>query len=169
MQTVRRTDYYWRSKDFTPAVYNPLDLAYFAGIIDGEGCFFIQKIKKSGWFQGQLKIDNTDKKLIEWIENVFPGHSSGHLRWTSKRAYERTVHSWVCTGDRLLDISDQVLPYLVIKKPHCENMIKFRTSYQERRGNLPIPSDILAIREECLITSRHLNSRYHQHPLKGNL
>ena len=83
--------------------------------------------------------------------------------------FERQIFSWVSAGDRLLNLCEQVLPYLVIKKTHCENMIKFRQTYSNRTGNKPVPDDIKAIRQECLEASRKLNSRYHQHPLKGNL
>jgi hypothetical protein len=168
MSKERTRQYYWRSKDYVPTVYKEIDLAYFAGIIDGEGCFCMYKCPQ-GYIRGCLKIDNTDKKLIDWIEDTFTGYSSSLTRATSSKKYTRDIFSWVSTGDHLLDISEQVLPYLVIKKAHCENMIKFRQSCSTRTGNKPIAENILAIRQACLEASRKLNSRYHLHPLKGNL
>lgn len=169
MSTERKEQYYWRTKDYVPTSYKPTDLAYFAGIIDGEGCFFINKLSKSGWYRGVLKIDNTDKGLSDWLDAVFTGTCSSHNRWTSKRAFERTIYTWVSSGDLLLNLCEQVLPYLVIKKKHCENMIKFRQTFCNRTGNKPVAEHFLAIRQECLEASRKLNSRYHLHPLKGNL
>ena len=172
----RRRSYYRRSKDYTPQTYKETNLAYLAGIVDGEGCFWIGKVPKkvgdgyvSEHYRGLLKIDNTDKKLIEWIDIVFSGTSSARCRSTSSRKFERDIYTWNATGDRLLDICELILPYLVIKKEHCEVMIKFRKSYQGITSGKAIPEEILQIRQECLESSRKLNSRWHLHPLKGNI
>jgi hypothetical protein len=174
MQKTRRK-YYRRSKDYVAQIYKPTDLAYMAGIVDGEGCFWIGKIPKKvgdGYvgehYRGLLKIDNTDSKLPEWIDEVFSGTASARCRSTSSRKFEREIFTWNATGDRLLDLCEQILPYLVIKKAHCENMIKFRKSYQGITSGKAIPEDILQMRQECLEVSRKLNSRWHLHPLKHN-
>lgn len=171
----QRRKYYKRSKDYVPTNYRPIDLAYMAGIIDGEGCFWIGLIpKKSGdgyatsHYRGLLKIDNTDISLIDWIDTVFSGTCSARTRCTSSRKFERPVFTWNATGDRLLDMCEQILPYLVIKKQHCENMIKFRKTYTARHGSNKLSDEILTIRQNCLEVSRKLNSRWHLHPLKHN-
>src|SRR5271154_3474661 len=117
MEKTRRK-YYRRSKDYVPTIYKEVDLAYMAGIIDGEGCFFISKVPKkegdgyvSEHYRGLLKIDNTEKILIDWLNAVFSGTSSAVVRCTSSRRFEREVFSWVATGDRLLDLCEQILPY----------------------------------------------------------
>ena len=172
----RRRHYYRRSKDYVHRLYKDTDLAYFAGIVDGEGCFWIGKIPKkvgdgyvSEHYRGVLKIDNTDKRLLEWIDIVFSGTSSARCRTTSSRKFEREIFTWNATGDRLLDLCELVLPYLVIKKEHCENMIKFRKSYESITSGKAISQEILDIRQTCLEASRKLNSRWHLHPLKSNL
>ena len=45
MEKIRR-QYYKRSKDYVPTSYKSTDLAYMAGIVDGEGCFYIGKVPK---------------------------------------------------------------------------------------------------------------------------
>jgi len=167
--------YYKRSKDFAAQIYNPLHLSYMAGIIDGEGCFFINKLpKKEGdgykteHYRGILKIDNTDVRLLDWIDKVFSGTNSARCRSTSSRKFEREVFTWVASGDRLLDLCEQVLPYLVIKKDHCENMINFRKTYTNQIGSNKLSEETILIRQECLEKSRKLNSRWHLHPLKQN-
>jgi hypothetical protein len=147
-----------------------------AGIVDGEGCFWLGEIpKKSGdgyvtkHYRGVLKIDNTDVKLIEWIDQVFSGTSSARCRSTSSKQFEREVFTWTATGDRLLDLAEQILPYLVIKKEHCENMIRFRKTYTNKLGSNKLSDEAIAIRQNCVEVSRKLNSRWHLHPLKHNL
>ncbi len=170
----KRKKYYRRSEQYIPKQYDPLNLAYMAGIVDGEGCFFIgqantdHKGKITRHHRCCLKIDNTDEILITWIMNTFSGVNSAINRWTSTRKYERTIHSWVATGDRLTDLCEQILPYLVIKTRHCANIIKFRKTFSGKIGCNKKPSkESLEIREVCMKESRKLNSRWHLHPLKN--
>jgi hypothetical protein len=174
MEKTRRS-YYKRSEEFVPKVYNSTDLAYMAGIIDGEGCFYIGKVAPnradgyvSDHYRGLLKIDNTDHKLIDWLNTVFSGSNSAANRATSSKKFTRDVYSWIATGDRLLDLCEQILPYLVIKKQHCLVMIKFRKSYTTRLGSTKVSPEALEIRKLCLEEIRQLNSRWHLHPLKQN-
>jgi hypothetical protein len=172
----RRRNYYKRSLDYVATKYKEVDLAYMAGIIDGEGCFFIGTVPKkdgdgyiSQHYRGLLKVDNTDIRLIEWIDITFSGTSSSNTKWTSTRRFERKIFSWIATGDRLLDIAEHILPYLVIKKEQCEIMIEFRKTYTQRLGSTKVSKENLDIRQQCLEKIRKHNSRYHLHPLKGNL
>ena len=172
MQTQKK--YYKRSDKYIPKQYSVAALAYTAGIIDGEGCFYIGQAKSNRdgkivkHHRGLLKVDNTEIDLIDWLTNTFNGVSSAVTRWTSKRKFERSVYSWVVTGDRLLDLCEQILPFLTIKKQHCENMIKFRKTFTNKIGqHTPISAKSVEIREECLLISRNLNSRWHNHPLKN--
>ena len=77
----------------------------------------------------------------------------------------KSLH-WTATGDRLLDLCEQILPYLVIKKEQCELMIKFRKTYTGRLGSNKVSVEALAIRQSCLEDIRKLNSRWHLHPIK---
>lgn len=49
----------------------PIDLAYLAGLMDGEGCIMITKSKISNKpvYNCQVKITNTDVNLIEKIQS----------------------------------------------------------------------------------------------------
>ena len=170
-----RRKYYKRSKDYVATEYNPIHLAYMGGIVDGEGCFFICKLPKrtgdgyrSEHFRGLLKIDNTDVRLLDWIDATFSGTSSARCRSTSSRKFEREIFTWTATGDRLLDICEQILPYLVIKKEQCQVMIKFRKSYKGKLGSNKLPQEDIDTRQACLEAIRKLNSRWHLHPLKHN-
>lgn len=164
------------AKQYVHVTFNPIHLSYLAGIIDGEGCFHMCILTKKSYdgyinphYRGVLKVSNTDKTLIDWLKETFKGTESACTRSTSSRKFEREVHDWVVTGFRLLDLCEQVLPYLIIKKKHCENMIRFKRTYPRvkvGRGNKILDTETLAIRQSCLVESRRLNSRFHLHPLK---
>lgn len=168
-----RKKYYKRSEDFVPKIYEPADLAYMAGIVDGEGCFYIGLIpKKAGdgyineHYRGLLKISNTCENLIDWLCKTFNGTNSATTRTTSSKKYTRDIYDWIATGDRLLDVCEQILPYLLLKKRHCEIMIQFRKTYTEQIGSHKVSEENLQIRNNCLGKIRKLNSRFHLHPLK---
>lgn len=156
---------------YTFKKFDPICLAYFAGIVDGEGCFHISLLtgkRYDGYvnphYRGVLKVSNTDKSLIDWLIKTFEGTESSCQRFTSSKRFERPIYDWVVTGFRLHDLCEQVLPYLVVKIKHCKNMIKFRTTYPKLpvgRGTRTLSTKELNIRKKCWEVARHLNSRFH--------
>ena len=175
MEIKQRRKYYKRSENYVPTTYKPTDLAYMAGIVDGEGCFYIGLIpKKAGdgyvtaHYRGLLKIDNTDYVLIDWLNIVFNGTNSAATRTTSSKEFTRKVFSWIATGDRLLDLCEQILPYLTIKKRQCEIIIKFRKTYTTKLGSNKISKENLTERQLCFEEIRKLNSRFHLHPMRNS-
>jgi hypothetical protein len=160
-------------KQFSPTIYDPIKLAYLAGIIDGEGCLWIGKIGrewkrgyKSIQYRGLLKVSTTDKILLDWLLNSFQGTESTSFKYQPKAELSRLVYEWIVTGDRLADLCRQVFPYLVIKKESCEIMIKFRDTYNRISGNNQIPIHILDQRQECMNSIRKFTSRSRNHPSK---
>ena len=115
------------------------DIIYLAGIIDGEGSFYIgQDAKRERNFNSRIVIVNTDIKLIDWLHKTFGGlvysrKSIKHPTW--KRKYE-----WIINKSEILNISKAMLPYLIIKKEHAIVMIKFRKTFNKKRGR-GIPVD----------------------------
>lgn len=162
-----------RCANFIKKNFDPIHLAYLAGIIDGEGCFFIGKLPKkegdgyvSDHYRGTIKICSTDEILIVWLTETFEGTQSSISKYQPKSNISRMVYTWNVTGERLLDICHQVFPYLVIKKQQCEIMIKFRNTYIQKMGSNKINPELLDIRAQCLIDIRKINSRFHNNPHK---
>lgn len=148
-----------------------LQLAYLAGIVDGEGCFYFGKVKQGRYGNGtqwhcHLSITNTDFSLIEWLYNLFGGNREHQYRWTSKKAFCRPVYRWNATGPLLDYICPKIYPFLIIKKSHCETMMEIRTTYIGI-GNNRLSENIVEKRTELLTKMHNLNSRFHAHPLKN--
>lgn len=53
----------------------PTDIAYIAGLFDGEGCVSVRKWTTKKAFQHTLyvSITNTDKKVLDWIQSQYGG------------------------------------------------------------------------------------------------
>jgi hypothetical protein len=153
---------------YVPTVHKPLDLAYLAGIVDGEGCFHACKLKnkpgdgyKNGHYRCVLKISNTDVRLFHWLQETFKGTCSAAFKETRDHLFKRACYEWVVTGHRLLDLCKQILPYLIIKKRHCELTIKFRETFPQAlgRGNREISREEQVLREDCIAEIKKLNAR----------
>ena len=145
-------------------------LAYLAGIVDGEGCFYFGQVKQGRYGNGtqwhcKLAITSTTQCLTEWLNKLFGGCKEQRYRYTSKRSYERPIHRWDATGELLDYLLPKILPYLVIKREHCLIMMEIRKTYSNI-GSKRLPEDIVNKRLELLSVIRNLNSRFHNHPLK---
>jgi len=146
-------------------------IAYLAGIVDGEGCFYLGQVKQgkygSGFqFHSMLKVTSCDEVLILWLENVFGGQKDSRYRWTSKQAFTRPIYNWQATGEMLDYICPLILPYLIIKDYQCKVMMRYRLT-SKNIGSKRLPEDIIAKRLELITEMRNLNSRWHNHPLKN--
>ena len=84
-------------------------LAYFAGILDGEG--YIRTDPKHICIQ----IVNTDKNLIDWLHNVFGGTVS--FRNMKDKPNCKDQWKWHLTRkDRVLNLLYHIYPLLIVKR-----------------------------------------------------
>lgn len=148
----------------------PTQIAYLAGIVDGEGCFYFGKVKQGRYGNGtqwhcKLAVTSTDKCLTDWLNDLFGGTKEQRYRYTSKKKFERPIHRWDASGLMLDYICPLILPFLIIKRRQCETMIEIRKTYANI-GSQRLPAEIVAKRDQFLVIMRNLNSRFHDHPLK---
>lgn len=146
--------------------------AYLAGIIDGEGCFYIGRVKQGkygcGWqWHSLIRVTSCDEELILWLENIFGGSKDSRYRWTGKKKYCRPVYNWQATGEMLNYILNCIEPYLIIKKKQCNVMKRYRLT-SKNIGSKRLSEEIVKKRFELLKEMKNLNSRFHDHPLKNH-
>ncbi len=159
--------------------FTQIELAYFAGIIDGEGCMYIGNFdcnKKTGipYFQTHIQVCNTDKNLIDWIQNTFGGKVSIKSRERTDRP-RKLAYLWNSSGERVTHLCEVLLPYLIVKKKECEIMLKMRATYSKNhceigtQGIQPMSLDIVAYRQSLMNEMRSLHIRTWSHKNKGHL
>ena len=148
--------------------YKDTDIAYFAGIVDGEGSLTIgtyAKTKKgTPVWHTYLGISNTEESLIHWICERFGG---AKLKYTPKQTPKNSrkeVFRWQCSGERLLHICELILPYSVCKKRQIEIMIEVRNSfklieYNDGNRGPSISQDVLDLRLNLMLELRNLHNR----------
>jgi hypothetical protein len=113
---------------------NKIDLAYTAGIVDGEGSIVLTRVR-ANTFVVMVIVSNTNIPLLEWLQQNFGGKV---YQYESK-----STSSW-----RLVSREEQdnflalIEPYLRIKGPNVEIVKKYR----ELTGNKKPVTDEVALK-----------------------
>lgn len=156
---------------YTPREYTIAEAAYFAGLMDGEGTFFIGnygnkgKNRGNGFFQTILKITNTDYSIIQWLSYTFGGWHKKYTPGQTPSNSRQQAFYWACTGDRLTHLCEIMLPYLVAKRDQALILIEMRKTYREheyvkgKKGVQSIPDHIHNRRLELMNKLRALHCR----------
>lgn len=114
-----------------------IQLAYIAGLIDGEGCISIHigqdKRGRKRRFDVWINISNTDVRMLAWLKATV---GAGDIHVASKRVNPRwnTAYGWRVTGRYAADLLRLVKDYLVIKTDQAEIALEFQTLKTTRRG-----------------------------------
>lgn len=87
-----------------------IDLAWAAGLIDGEGCIMIR---------GSVAVDvqSTSRHLIQRLHDILGGRCSVESRRTRQN---RAVFRWRIYGQEAVAALDHLLPFLVEKKKQAQ-------------------------------------------------
>lgn len=119
----------------TDARWTEAELAYFAGILDGEGCLSLDSLKQriSGghrvYHNPCIRVSNTDARLIQWIQARFPGRVAP----VKIRALMRKPQwTWSLYGPTVEAVLVAVVPHLVIKREQAELLIEYRRTMLPR-------------------------------------
>jgi transposase-like protein len=98
------------------------DLAYLAGIVDGEGSIINSKGQRTTW---HLQVSNTDTKLVNWLKQ-FGGNVSARYTHHPRDRNRPTKRAYVWTVRRMMDVYvmlQGIRPYLVIKQGKADDCI----------------------------------------------
>ena len=98
----------------------PADIAYSAGIFDGEGWAIIAPYNANSTFKGRvyprhrmrLGVSNTSRPLLEWLKRTWGGNI--YLVYPQK-GKRRALYSWQPSEKLATYFLSQILPYLNVK------------------------------------------------------
>src|SRR5881396_3370006 len=105
------------------ASWTVAELAYFAGIIDGEGCLALhESVSQNGlpFHTASLRVANTNERMIAWIQARFPGKVDFR---TQRNENAKSMWQWALFGTSVETVLIAVLPYLVCKHEQAELLI----------------------------------------------
>lgn len=136
------------------------ELAYAAGVIDGEGTIGIATVKprgrrKSPSFRGYVSMAQTDIRLCIWMQERFGGRI---FSYPARKPGQKGIHHWRIGGPTILDFLSDVRPYLVLKGEQADLVARLytETEFKQRRS---LPSDIITARTELASGIHALNQR----------
>ncbi len=130
-------------------------IAYLAGIIDGEGCFHIAR-PGGKTHTLRLFVMNTHKPLIDYLYNTYGGFQYSRKKENSTW---KIRHEWFVDRGNLDEILPKLAPYLINKREHLDIVIEFRKTFPKVRNYHKIPDELVAIREDCHRRIKILNKK----------
>jgi len=150
--------------------HTPTQLAYLAGIVDGEGSIYIGNFSsnpKTGTlhYQTNMEVTNTDESLINWLLLTFGGRINKYTAKQTPTNSRRAVFRWIVTGELLTHLCNLMLPYLIVKIKQCEIMLKMRATFKGsgavkgKSGCQAVTKETLAIRKIYFDQMRALHCR----------
>ena len=142
-----------------------VDLAWAAGLIDGEGCLSIHKkspspsrpLAKSHTYQARMHVKMTHLPTIQRFVDIFgfgsiykemPGKNNKKVAWKADFGAEQTEAALLA-----------MMPYFVTKKEEAETLLAYITENRERSDfpkRLGVPKELVEMREEYYYKMREL-------------
>jgi hypothetical protein len=115
-------------------------LAWLAGIWDGEGSFCISYIKKGSYYTAAASITNSSSEMIVEVTKIIDKLSIGCHIWLESlrtKKHKQCYHLTVRNNNHLKLFIESLLPYLIAKKAQAEIELRFvnsRLKYQRTVG-----------------------------------
>lgn len=134
-----------------------IQLAYIAGILDGEGTCVIGKYARDNRemaYRGYMAIANTYLPVLEWIQTRLGGKIALQVKTNGPYAGSR-CYSLTFSANEIRRVLPRLLPYLVIKRKQAEVLLSF-LARQENNASAPIAIGVLAFYEECYVQLKQL-------------
>lgn len=88
---------------------NDNDIAYAAGLIDGEGSILLVKAHSSENRTPHVTMGSTTIELVEWMRDIFGGKIVNKV---SRNPKHKDAYEWKVSYRKALDFLRLVLPYL---------------------------------------------------------
>jgi hypothetical protein len=106
-------------------------IAYFAGVLDGEGCLMIHRPHGNfNYFSMRIEISQKEGKLIDFLV----GNFGGSVR-DSMNGY-KGVWKWQLCGDKAIELLKESLSYLIVKKKQAEVVIRWSDHHKKKKLKL---------------------------------
>jgi len=151
------------SLDFMHVSLDALKAAWAAGFFDGEGCINIAKpINKRPHatyitYALQAIVAQRDRRPLDELVHLFGG------KVTTVKIHGSTYWYLRRHGRKAVEMLEQILPFLVLKKEQAELALKFQKYYDDtrpRRKDIGRSPDQMATLEMFYQQSKMINQRF---------
>lgn len=103
------------------------DLAYVAGIVDGEGSISLINVghNPKRTMTVVVQVANTNEWLVQWLRFSFGGWVTTAKRTEVQAQKWKPCYQWRVTALLAFDFLKLITPYLRLKKPQAEIALQF--------------------------------------------
>lgn len=115
-----------------------IDESYWAGYMDGEGCFQYTSTP-------MVQVGSTFPHVLIWLRDFY----GGRLTCMPSRDHKRHFYRWTITGPSCREMVRDVMPYLYEKRPQAEILLQ--------AGQYPKQSAMRAYLKRELTTLKRTN------------
>jgi hypothetical protein len=116
------------------------DLAYCAGVFDGEGCVTLTRDKELT-YRLRLKITSTEYSVLAWIQEHFGGTINLSRKETDNN---KESWDWYCKTEDQIVFLFGILPYTIIKRAQIIEALNY---HFEKQNGGKLTEDEFALRE----------------------
>jgi hypothetical protein len=155
-----------------------VDLAYAAGIIDGEGSLVITRRTTRQTYHAQITVSMCEPQAITFLFTAFGGHVMRQRVQHPGRPEHRPADIWGCAAKEAAHVCRVLLPFLRVKRQQALNVIELQqihakitknTNLQRasrhgkfgpaRKGRFQVDPQLLCRCEELKKSQNELNRR----------
>jgi len=123
-------------------------IAYFAGLFDGEGSVSILLTRRGDW-KLCCRISNTNREVLQTAKDSF---KVGQIGGRNRGGNRKPDFWWHVVGKQAEGFLRAVLPFLVIKKDRAVLALLFRDSINNHHYGLDLTLEEIAFR--CKLKER---------------
>jgi hypothetical protein len=127
-------------------------LAWMAGIWDGEGSFVISYYSDRQSFAAAVQLTNSSPEMINEVVKIINIHGiTGHLYLEPLRTkkHKRCYHLKISRFENMIKITKLMFPYLIAKKAQAEIFIRFvesRMKHKKQVNQDPVTGRLLGVK-----------------------
>lgn len=95
-----------------------LNLAYAAGLVDGEGCLSINRCNQQ--FQPRIAVSMTNPTGLELLVSLF----GGNILEPKHKVIRKQLYEWKLHNSKAINAILELIPYLKVKLPQAAVLLK---------------------------------------------
>lgn len=105
------------------------DIAYAAGLFDGEGSVTINSPQKNRGYTLFVSVSQKNRLITDWLHELWPGYLGYNKR--------NDIHRWMLSSRKGSSFLETILPYLKGKKEVAKLGIELQNSKRIGLRNTP--------------------------------
>ncbi|MBA7663937.1 hypothetical protein ES703_71985 [subsurface metagenome] len=123
---------------------NELEVAYIAGLFDGEGSIFISRDSRSYNNPGSLVVSlgMTAREPLDLLSRIFGGRTKTHKRYPP----HNTLYDWRLGSKKAEVFLRIVKPYLIVKKEEANLALSFQACGRKKSSRKAKLSELISPR-----------------------